>query len=124
MNYRLVVFLGLSMALSEPELMCVHEIQANSESSRERSKLRKRSDVRQNVKPKVKQMVVVRASPAVRRWASPFEEPRPSGGCSTRLRPDWLNYPIQVLADLCSSHDEPRLREVHPCYLLALHPVD
>ena len=120
MDSRLVVFLGLTMALSEPEFMRVHEIQANSESSRERSKLRKRSNVKQNVK----QMVVVRASPAARRWASPFEEPRPSGGCSTRLRPDWLNYPIQVLADLCSSHDEPRLREVHPCYLLVLHPAD
>ena len=69
-------------------------------------------------------MAVVRASLAVRRQSGQLEEPRPSGGCSTRLRPDWMNYPIQVLADLCSSHDEPLLREVHPCYLLVLHPAD
>ena len=116
MDYRLIVFPGLSMALSGPESLRIHESQANSESSRERRKLRKRSNI--------KQMVVVRASPAVRGWAGRLEEPHPLGGCSTRLRPDWLNYPILVLSVLCSSHDEPRLREVHRCYLLALHPVD
>ncbi len=114
----MIVLLGLSTALSGPEClsMRLHESGANLESPRERSKLKKRS--------KVKQMVVVRASPAVCRGADQLEEPRPSGGCSTRLRLDWLNYPIQILAVLCSSHDEPRLREVHPCYLLVLHPVD
>lgn len=50
MDSRLIVFLGLSMALSEPEFMCVHEIHVHEIHVHETSTLRKFTRAKQTKK--------------------------------------------------------------------------